>query len=280
MHLIMLLTALAIAWLVRLQGINPNLSWINRWQRSLFCFLFSPLFLLSTAIAIICMGFRGEMLGMEASWLSYSVAVSFITSAGMLLIKHFYQGYICLLQLNNYTSQIVAETKARLLKLDLPYSAQIGFWDSQLVVSEGLLNTLNSEQLSAVIAHEQAHVYYRDTFWFFWLGWLRCLTFWLPHTESLWEELLLLREIRADRKAAETTDPLLLAESLVSVAQAPFKTVELVEATFSCTVPRDRIVERIESLLTDTNSIYSLNWWSWTWIILVLIPLLSIPLHY
>jgi Zn-dependent protease with chaperone function len=51
------------------------------------------------------------------------------------------------------------------------------------------------------LAHEQAHAHYRDTFWFFWLN---VLTSWLPHTEALWQEILFLREIRADEKAKES----------------------------------------------------------------------------
>jgi Zn-dependent protease with chaperone function len=280
MHLIMLLTALVIAWIIRCPELNSNCNWVQRWQRSLFVFLFSPLLLLTTAIAIICMGFRGEMLGMKASWLSYFIALSFIGWAGILLLKHAYQGYLSLQELSKYKPQLVDGTTARLLKLDLPYSAQIGFWQPQLVISQGLLNTLKAEQLAAVIAHEQAHLYYRDTFWFFWLGWLRSFTFWLPQTQALWQELLLLREIRADRKATETIDPLLLAESLLTVAQAPFKTAELLEATFSCTMPRNRLLERIELLLEDTDASYSINWWSWSWLVFLLMPLFTVPFHY
>ena len=52
-------------------------------------------------------------------------------------------------------------------------------------------------------------------FGFFWWGWLRRLTEWLPHSKELWQELLLLRELRADQWAAQQVDPLVLAESLL-----------------------------------------------------------------
>ena len=84
-----------------------------------------------------------------------------------------------------------------------------------------MLDALDRPHLDAVLAHEQAHVYYRDTFWFFWLGWIRSFTIWLPNTEAVWQELLLLRELRADRQATEQVDFLLLAESLLIVAQNP-----------------------------------------------------------
>jgi Zn-dependent protease with chaperone function len=281
MHLIMILFTLAIAWLLRLRAnIDSTLGWSERWWRSLFFFLFSPLLLLMTAIAVICMGFRGEMLGIEASWLSYCLALGFAILAVLFWLKLAYQGCLSRQKIRTYTEQSVAGKTARIFTHDFPYSAQIGFWDSELVVSEGLLNTLDLEHLTAVLAHEQAHKYYRDTFWFFWLGWLRSFTCWLPQTESLWQELLLLREIRADRKAAETVEPLLLAESLLIMAQAPLRKVELVAAAFSGTTPRNRLVERIELLLENRELTRSTNWWSFSWLILSLIPLLTVPFHY
>ena len=281
MHLIMILFTLAIAWILRLRATTDSaLGWAERWRRSLFFFLFSPLLLLMTAMAVICMGFRGEMLGIEASWLSYCLALGFVILAALFWLKLAYQGCLSRQKIRTYTEQSVAGKTARIFTHDFPYSAQIGFWDSELVVSEGLLHTLDPEHLTAVLAHEQAHKYYRDTFWFFWLGWLRSFTCWLPQTESLWQELLLLREIRADRKAAETVEPLLLAESLLMMAQAPLRQVELVAAAFSCTTPRNRLVERIELLLEDRELTRSTNWWSLSWLVLSVIPLLTVPFHY
>jgi len=54
------------------------------------------------------------------------------------------------------------------------FSALIGF-GSRNGCPARLLNTLDNAHLDAVIAHEQAHFYYRDTFWFFWLGWVTAL---------------------------------------------------------------------------------------------------------
>lgn len=281
MHLIMILFTLAIAWLLRLKATpDSNLGWAERWWRSLFFFLFSPLLLLMTAVAVVCMGFRGEMLGIEASWLSYCLALGFVILAVLFWLKLAYQGYLSQQKIRTYTEQSVAGKTARIFAHDFPYSAQIGFWNSELVVSEGLINTLDLEHLTAVLAHEQAHKYYRDTFWFFWLGWLRSFTCWLPQTESLWQELLLLREIRADRKAAETVEPLLLAESLLMMARAPLRQVELTAAAFSGTTPRNRLVERIELLLENRELTRTTNGWSFSWLILSLIPLLTVPFHY
>jgi Zn-dependent protease with chaperone function len=156
-----------------------------------------------------------------------------------------------------------------------PYSAQIGFWQPELVVSQGLFTHLAPEQVEAVLRHEQAHVHYRDTFWFFWLGWVRRCTAWLPQTEALWQELLLLREMRADRWAAQHGDPLTLAEALLEVIRAAIETSEWAVpfgATEQC-----RVTERIEAmLLSDPEPPQPARLW---WLGWALLPLCLIPIH-
>lgn len=279
MHLVMILIALAIAWLLRMAENKTQQTWGERWQQGLFCFLFPPLLLLTTAISVVCMGFTGEMLGMKASWVSYIISVIFILMASFWLLKLAYLGYQSLKQVRTYKSKLVIDKTAKILETDFPYSAQVGFWHSELVVSQGLLKSLDPEHLNAVLAHEQAHVYYRDTFWFFWLGWLRHLTAWLPNTETLWQELLLLRELRADRKAAEQIDSIVLAESLLKVAQDTFQDAAILSANFSCTVPKNRLEERINFLLEETTLIPPSSWQNWSWTILSFTPLITIPFH-
>jgi Zn-dependent protease with chaperone function len=86
-------------------------------------------------------------------------------------------------------------------------------------VSRGWLEHLTLAEQQAMVAHEQAHADYLDPLWFLGLGMIRRFSIWLPNTQALWEELLLLREIRADRRAASTSDPLLLAELLVKLSR-------------------------------------------------------------
>ena len=280
MHLIVIFIALAVVWRLRQQEILSTEQWSERWYRTLFLLIFPPLILLITAIAIICMGFSGSMLGIKASWLGYGVAAGYLTFAVAWLIVQAYQGHRSLRKLRTYEQQALAGKMARILDTDFPYSAQIGFWHSELVISRGLLSTLDEEHLQAVLAHEQAHIDYRDTFWFFWLGWMRQLAAWLPNTELLWQELLLLRELRADRLAAEHIDPLLLAESLLTVAKAPLESSMMLAADFSTPLIGKRLSERIDFLLAENNSISETTWRSWSWIFWLFLPLFTIPLHY
>jgi hypothetical protein len=219
------------------------------------------------------------MLGVEAGSVGCFISGGLILFASGSLLKLAVQGDRSIRQVRHYPQQVVENTTARILEFDLPYSAQIGFWKSELVISRGLLTTLDREHLAAVIAHEQAHVLYRDTFWFFWLGWIRSFSFWLPNTGVLWHELLLLRELRADRKAAESVDFLLLAESLLAVAKAPLE-APVWCASLNDVQIGDRLQERIDSLLNQTEPVPGDRWYNWTWFCLLLMPLLTIPLHY
>jgi Zn-dependent protease with chaperone function len=279
MHLLTILSVVILAVIIRYQSTPSTGEWSQRWYKTLFLFCFPSLLLLTTAITVLYMGCHGAMLGVKAGSVGCFISGGLILFATGSLLKLAVQGDRSIRQVRNYPQQVVENTTARILEFDLPYSAQIGFWKSELVISRGLLTTLDREHLAAVIAHEQAHVEYRDTFWFFWLGWIRSFSFWLPNTGVLWHELLLLRELRADRKAAESVDFLLLAESLLAVAKAPLEAPVWCAGLNDAQIG-DRLQERIDSLLNQTESVPSDRWYNWTWLCLLLMPLLTIPLHY
>lgn len=280
MHLIMIAIAIAIALLLRVSSGQSQGNWSQRWHKALFSFLFPPLILLMTALAVLCMGTQGQMLGIQASWLGYCLVLGFIAIASVTGIKLAYQGWQSCQAIERYPEETIAGKAVKILDTDLPYSAQIGFWRPKLIVSRGLLETLDSIHLEAVFAHEQAHYDCRDTFWFFWLGWLRSFTSWLPNTEYWWQELLLLREVRADRKASDRVDGLVLAESLLMVVRAPLRASESFCATFHGALSGDRLTERIDAVLAMDESPVASRWWCWSWLLLVLLPWMTIPLHY
>jgi Zn-dependent protease with chaperone function len=285
MHLLIVFLSLGLAYSIRLIMPQSTKNWRDRWSKTLFLFLFPPLLLLMTAIAILWMGYRGQMLGVQAGIFSYFLALSFIIAASFFLVKLAYQAWQSQQKLKDYPLELVEEKFVKILEIDFPYSAQIGFWQPKLVISQGLLNTLDREHLQAVLAHEQAHYDYRDTFWFFWLGWLRSFTAWLPNTEAFWQELLLLRELRADLQASQKVDALLLAESLLIVSQKvsqgfPLNVSETFCAALNNTNSHNRLEERIDALLDENHHVFSTHWWSWSWLILVLFPLITVPLHY
>lgn len=292
MHLLMIVLALVTTACLRLGMGQATGNLSQKWQHTLFYFFFPPLLLLMTALAVLCMGFDGGMLGIQANWFSYGVAASFVSIAGVCGIQKACQGWLTCRRLSTYPQQVVGGQWARILPLELPYSALVGFWKPELVVSQGVLKVLDADHLEAVLAHEQAHNHYRDTFAFFWLGWLRSFTGWLPQTEQLWQDLLWLRELRADQKAAQQVDALLLAEALLVFAKAKVESPDCWVA-FSCALggegnprgevqQRDRVTARIEALLDPDPefSPVSSPQWSWSGFLLALLPWATVPLHY
>lgn len=279
MHLVMILGGLALAWLLRLNWSESTGNWTQRWRRALLLFLLPPLLLLMTAFALLCMGPQGQMIGLNTDWFSYGLVLGWATLAVFFCLKLAGEGWQSLQHVRTYPQIDLNGKPARLLDNSILFSAQIGFWQPELVVSQGLLQKLKPDYLEAVLTHEQAHYYYRDTFWFFWLGWLRQITIWLPNTESLWQELLVLRELRADGWAARQVDALLLAESLLMVVNNQMRASENFCAAFSCAVTRNRLQERIEALLGEPEPSSESSGWIWCWVLLALLPLVAVPFH-
>ncbi|MEA5619480.1 M56 family metallopeptidase [Cronbergia sp. UHCC 0137] len=285
MHLLMIITAVTVAWTLRYFGNIPQGNWNWRWERSLFLFLFPPLLIFMTAVAVLCMGTQGQMGGMYTGSFSYILALITLTCFSLLCIKLALQGCKSIQSTLQYPQLNLAGKQARILPTKALFAGQIGFWQPELVVSQGLLQTLSPAHLESVLAHEQGHYHYRDTYWFFWLGWVRSCTAWLPNTEPLWQELLVLRELRADSYAAVQVDPLILAESLLLVVSNNPVTEEICCAALGTIGGvneihrRYRLEERIEALLTPPEATIKTQLKSWHIFILGFLPLATVIFH-
>ncbi len=280
MHLTMLLSIVGLAWSYRYCSKNSIAdNWGDRWQHTLEIFLLPPLLICASAIAILRMGPHGWMVWGWEGWVSYWLAVVFLGFALFCLVRMGLAAGEMIDRVRDCPMLKVDGDSMRVLAIDTPYSARIGFWQPELVVSQGLLDTLPADHRQAVFAHERAHYHYRDTFWFFWLGWLRQISSWLPHSTAIWEELLVLRELRADRWAAQEIDSLLLAETLLLVVQNTMVLEDSYCAAFHQVTSPDRLNQRIEALINSPPATESNSWWQWKWIMIGLLPLLAIPLH-
>ncbi|MGK7929996.1 MAG: M56 family metallopeptidase [Microcystaceae cyanobacterium] len=281
MHLLIILASLLIAGGLRhILNRTHGQTWQEKWQYTLFNFLFPPLFILMTAVAVYWMGHHGKMWGIPSHRWGCHLAIAFLIWSGLLLIYQGYQSWQIQDKLQQYPLTQLDKQSIRLIPSSLPYSAQIGFWQPQLVVSKGLLTLLKDDHLKAVLAHEKAHATYKDTFWFFWLGYLKKLTFWLPYSDPLLQDLLLLREIRADQTAIQQFDPLILAEALLSVAQFPLNGEHDSSLAVGFNEDSDRLEQRIEAILDPCSPWQSFSWQNSPWIPLTFLPLLTIPLHH
>jgi Zn-dependent protease with chaperone function len=280
MHSLIIILALIIA--LGLRFFLPTYE--RRWQISLFFLLFPPLLLVMTAISVICMGYQGQMFGYQDNRVSYAMAIVWVCFALFSLLKSYYRASRTRRYLASSPREIVKGQPARILDLDFPYSARVGLWNSELVITRGLLELLDDEHLGAVLAHEKAHSEYQDTFWFFWLGWVRSISTWLPNTEELWSELVFLRELRADNHAVHQVDPLLLAESLLLVAQK-VNTVSVIDFPAECCAAlnerslNNRLLERIDALVEIKPQSQQFNWQVGILLSFSLVPFLLLPLH-
>ncbi|HEY9880327.1 MAG TPA: M56 family metallopeptidase [Leptolyngbyaceae cyanobacterium] len=303
MHSSLILLVIGLAIWLRWQWQPTQGDWHRRWQLTLLAFCLPPLLLLTTAVAVLEMGHHGAMLGLPVEELGCWVATAILLGSLSMLAYRLGREVRFYFALRTYPKLLVISNEgARCLPNSLPFAAQVGLWKPQLIVSQGLLTHLDPAELEAVLVHEQAHEHYRDPFWFFWLGWLRQLTLWLPNTNALWQELLLLREMRADRRAAEQVDPLLLAEILVKLVALPFRgSAELV--AFNQALSTSRLEQRIEALLVLETEGYErrdlqcdkrkTSGWkcdrifqsrpfqnrSLSWLLLSLLPLATVLLH-
>ena len=278
MHLLMICLAIICAWKIRKFHKPIEGDWYERWQKTLFLFLFPPLLILITTFALLCMGPEGKMAGVQTGWLGYVLALHALTFFAYLWIKLGYQGWQSVRSARSCPLINLGGKQARLLDAGVLFAGQIGFWQPELVVSEGLIQSLSPEQLDTVLEHEEGHYHYRDTFWFFWLGWIRSCTAWLPNTKVLWQELLILRELRADAHAALRVDPLLLAESLLLVVSSQPTSTDICCAALDSS-GTDRLEQRIEALLKSPENYSQFQENSWNSFLLAFLPLVSILFH-
>ncbi len=292
-HLLMLLGSLGVAvgwrWQVQTQT--------RCWGQTLAAFVLPPLLVLTTALALVVMGPSGAMGGHWLGHLVHQLAWGLLVGAALLALRQAILGGWSDWQARRQELAVLSgptgdPVRVRILDSEGLFAAQVGGWDPQLVVTSGLLQRLTPEQLQAVLAHEEAHRLYRDTFWFLGLGWIRLCSSGLPQTGSLWQDLITLRELRADRWAAQRVDPLVLAESLLRVSgdglvdqQTQLAMVGMADRG-QAQAERQRLSDRIEALLAESfgadPSPTSVGVESlWPWILpLISLPLLAIPFHF
>lgn len=111
----------------------------------------------------------------------------------------------------------VSPTLIRVVE-DAPNPAfTLGWWRPSIYLSRRLAQSLRPEELTALIAHEGAHVARRDPLRLSLFRFLGRTLFWLPALSRLAADVADEAEIEADDRAAGGS-PLMLASAIVSVA--------------------------------------------------------------
>ncbi|QQE67152.1 Zn-dependent protease with chaperone function [Leptolyngbya sp. BL0902] len=285
MHLGVLLLAmiLAVGWRWRWQPTAE--AWSQRWWRAILA-LCGPLVVLGTsAWAVLWMGHHGTMLGWAVGPLGCRISqVGLGLGAAGMLWSLIQAGWTTWHWRRYALVPLPQGMSARLVETAVPLAAQVGFWQSRLVVSRGWLDALSPEEQGMILAHEQAHAHHRDPLVFWLLGLVRRLTIWLPNTQALWQELLLLREIRADRWAVQQAHPLAVAELLVKLSRPTcldegIPTPALIG--FSAAEDLDRLEQRVNALLDPIPAGEPISLTLILWgLASALLPLLAVTLHH
>jgi Zn-dependent protease with chaperone function len=128
--------------------------------------------------------------------------------------------------LSALVGNLAADVQARgpavvVLRTDAPTVFVRGVLQQTLVLSDGVLARLSADQLKAAMAHELAHVRFRDPL----AGWLlmaaRLLMFWNPAVQLTARAIVQEMEHRADAVAAQVSGAQAFAEALRSLAGNP-----------------------------------------------------------
>ncbi len=147
MHLQMMGVAGAIAVFSRLLSHPANLdcSWQTRWHRTLTAFVVPPLLLLATTVSIVTMGSDSAYLW--EGQLSFGLSTGFLALAGGLWTHLIWLALRTQRELRRYPTRSIrtdADTvTGRVMDVPAVFSAQVGLWSSDLVVSQGLLSHLD-----------------------------------------------------------------------------------------------------------------------------------------
>ncbi len=153
-HFVMIFGSLCLAWGLRYgwqNGDNVALprDWQMRWQKALVCFALPPLLVIMTAIAVLCMGSEGQMIGLQAGRLSYAIALIFLIYSIFRVGQLALNGWQSLQKLQALVVDSLdvnpVKQSMRLLNMPMLFAAQIGFWRSHLYVSQGLLDSLDAD---------------------------------------------------------------------------------------------------------------------------------------
>jgi Zn-dependent protease with chaperone function len=283
MHLGVLMLAITLAVIWRWRWHPTEDAWSQCWWLSVLALCGPFLGLVSTAWAVLWMGHYGTMLGWAVGPLGCRLSqVGLGLGAVSLLWSLFQAGWTTWHWRRYDLVPLPQGMSARLVETAVPLAAQVGFWRSRLIVSRGWLEQLSPDEQAMILAHEQAHAHYRDPLVFWLLGLVRRLTLWLPNTQALWQELLLLREIRADRWSAQHADPLAVAELLVKLSR-PMPLDECIPALigFSSAEDLDRLEQRVNALLEPSpEDDHRPRRMIFLGLAVTLLPLLAVTVHH
>jgi Zn-dependent protease with chaperone function len=153
---------------------------------------------------------------------------------------------------SDHPVRIICGYPVRLLPTSALYCFTAGFIKPEVYLSEGMLQHLTTQHISAILAHEAGHVKKRDGLWSLLLQLLYNIQF-MPWSKRRLETWQLAAEIDCDALAAETVsarhvvaDALLTMAELSATSRVPFGT--------AFHAKKSDVEVRISALLNQTHS--------------------------
>ncbi|MFG2091282.1 M56 family metallopeptidase [Spirillospora sp. NPDC048824] len=140
--------------------------------------------------------------------------------------------------------------RIRVIATSCPFALTYGPRRPHVLVSTGLLDVLNEEELAAVLVHERAHLRSRDPLKNLCTRVILARHFYLPGVARLRRRFTMGRELAADRRAAALHGTTALAGSLLQVSEGPAWT-KAVPAT--ALASDELLAARITQLETGTE---------------------------
>jgi hypothetical protein len=126
----------------------------------------------------------------------------------------------------------------------------LGIRSPRIWISAGLVETLETDELEAILAHEIAHLAARDVPLVFAGGVLRDLVAWNPLSHMAFHRLAVDREYEADRAAVRLTGrPLSLASGLLKVCDLMRGRRAIHASVVGVFKPGNRVTRRVRRLL-------------------------------
>ncbi|TMR42250.1 hypothetical protein ETD96_01500 [Actinomadura geliboluensis] len=119
------------------------------------------------------------------------------------------------------TDRLRIGSRIRVIATSRPFALTYGLRRPRILVSTGLLNSLNEDELAAVLAHERAHLRNRDPLKTLCARVLLARHFYLPGMDHLRHRFTMGRELAADRRALAQHGTTALAGSLLKVSEGP-----------------------------------------------------------
>jgi hypothetical protein len=147
------------------------------------------------------------------------------------------------------TSRIISTTQLQ------PLAFTIGFLRPKMVISRGLIKTLNPKELEAVFLHELYHLQHKHGLVFI-TGEIvsSALTFILPFLHDALKRMKLQLETSADRFASQIQHtPIHLTQALAKLQHTP--TIELYPGFASIVEYRARVLDSQAPLITSLNKL-------------------------